>query len=305
MTRPHAVGSSIELITSKMGDLPAMPQVAAKAMELIGSPLSTAKDLEEIIAKDQATTAKVLRIANSAYYGVRGEISTLSRAIVILGFNTLRSVVMTGVSEVLHSGKPSCFKDRILWEHSIAAALAARTIATECAYRAPEEAYVGGLLHDIGKVVMDANLASDYEKVVEAVYNEDVSFVDAENDIFGFDHTDVGAVVAERWNLAPPLREAVQFHHQPMGSEIDPTLCAIVSLANSMCVKLGIGPQREPELSLMDEESALMLTLAPERLDQICSAVQQRLAEGEEPPQFGLIAEGAAVPPPPADARSR
>lgn len=279
MSRANTGSSRIELIASKVSDLPAMPQVAAKAMELIGSPRATAKDLEQIISKDQATTVKVLRIANSAFYGVRGEISTLSRAIVVLGFNTLRSVVMTGVSEAIHSGKRSCFKDRILWEHSIAAAIAARTIAVECGYPAPEEAYVGGLLHDIGKVVMDANLAGEYEKAVEAVYNEGVSFVDAENDIFGFDHTDVGALVAERWHLAPRLREAVQFHHQPMGSEIDPTLCAIVSLANSLCLRLGIGLQREPELSLVDEESALMLTLAPERLDRICSAVQERLAE--------------------------
>jgi putative nucleotidyltransferase with HDIG domain len=279
VSRPRSKGPSIEVIAAKVGDLPAMPQVAARAMDLIGSSRSTARELEEIISKDQATTIKVLRIANSAFYGVRGEISTLSRAIVVLGLNTLRSVIMTGVSEALHSRKQSSLKDRILWEHSVAAAIAAKTIAIECGYGAPEEAYVGGLLHDIGKVVMDANMTSDYEKVVEAVYNEGVSFVDAENEVFGFDHTDVGALVAERWHLAPPLREAVQFHHQPMGAEIDPTLCATVSLANSMCIKLGIGPERNPELSLADEESALMLTLAPERLDQISAAVKARLDE--------------------------
>ena len=89
----------------------------------------------------------------------------------------------------------------------------------------------------------------------------------------------VGAMVVGRWNLTPGLREAVQFHHQPMGAEIDPTLCAIVSLANSLCVKLGIGPERNPDLELENEESTLMLTLAPERLSALADSVQERLSE--------------------------
>jgi putative nucleotidyltransferase with HDIG domain len=279
VTRSRPAPPSPEIIAAKVGDLPAMPQIAAKAMELIGSPRSTAKDLEEIISKDQATTAKVLRIANSAFYGVRGEISTLSRAIVVLGFNTLRSVIMTGVSETLLARKRSGLKDRILWEHSIAAAIAARTVSVECGYPAPEEAYVGGLLHDIGKVVMDDNLSAEYEQVVEAVYNDGVSFVEAETEVFGFDHTAVGALVAERWHLAPPLVEAVRYHHRPGSAEIDRTLCATVSFANSLCIQLGIGPQRNPNLALADEESARILGLAPARIEKISAAMQARLAE--------------------------
>ncbi len=266
-----------ERVAAMVSDLPALPQVATKVVGLINDPSATARELERVISRDQATTAKVLRIANSAFYGVRGEISTLSRAIVILGFNTLRSVVLTSVSETLHSTKSSCFKEKILWEHSLAVALAARTIAEQCKYAASEEAYVGGLLHDIGKVVMDSNLADEYQNVMERVYNDGQSFIDAENEVFGFDHTDVGALVVKRWNLAPALVEAVQYHHQPMGAEIDPTLCAIISLANSLCVRLGIGPERDPELKLADEEATLMLTLTSSQIAQIAAAVQDNL----------------------------
>lgn len=267
-----------ELVAAKVSDLPALPQVATRVMELINSPNATARDLERIISRDQATTAKVLRIANSAFYGVRGEISTLSRAIVILGFNTLRSVVLTSVSEALHQGKASNFKDRILWEHSVAVAIAARTISRECRFPAPEEAYVGGLLHDIGKVVMDANLAEKYQDVVELVYNEGHTFLDAENEVFGFDHCDVGALVVKRWNLAPPLQEAVFLHHQPMAAEHDPQLCAIVSLANSLCIRLGIGPERDPELRLDELESTLMLTLSTTQIAEVAAKVQESIA---------------------------
>ncbi len=269
----------MESIAAAVGDLPALPQVAARVMQAINEPTVGVRDLEELISRDQAMTAKVLRIANSAFYGVRGEISTLSRAIVVLGFNTLRSIVFSIVTEALHARRQSCFKDQILWDHSLAVALAARTIATECRFAGHEEAYVGGLLHDIGKVVLDANLPDRYLQVIERVYNESMSFIDAENEIFGFDHTDVGALVVDRWSLAPGLREAVRLHHQPMGAEIDPSLCAIVSLANSMCIKLGIGPERDPDLVLNELESALMLTLDPPRVVAIASAVGERLAQ--------------------------
>jgi putative nucleotidyltransferase with HDIG domain len=275
---PDADRRRAELVAGKVGDLPVLPQVAARVVDMIHDPKTTTKKLEEIISRDQATTARVLRVANSAFYGVRGEVSTLSRAIVILGFNTLRSVVLAGVSETLHADSRSCFKDRILWEHSVAVAIAARIIARECRYPDPEEAYTGGLLHDIGKVVLDAKLPDEYQQVLERVYNDGQSFVDAENDVLGFDHTDVGALVVRRWSLAPPLCEAVQLHHQPMAAEIDPALCAIVSLANSLCVRLGIGPERNPALNLAEQDSTLMLTLTPPRIAAIAAAVQDRLS---------------------------
>lgn len=271
--------SRLDKIAATMGDLPAMPQVATRVVQKLNDPKATARSLEELICRDQAMTARVLRVANSAFYGVRGEISTLSRAIVVLGFNTLRSVVLTGVTEALHAGPRSCFKDRILWEHSFAVAVAARILAAECAYHAAEEAYVGGLLHDIGKMVLDAKLPEDYQRVIELVYNDKQSFIDAENEVFGFDHCDVGALLVERWNLAPGLREAVQLHHQPMHAEIDPTLCAIVSLANSLCIKLGIGPERDVDLDLSELEATLMLTLDAGRLERVADSVTETLRE--------------------------
>lgn len=270
---------SADEIAARVGDLPALPDVAAKVMSALHDPKSTAKHLERLISSDQATTAKVLRVANSAFYGVRGEISTLSRAIVVLGFNTLRSVVLAGVSETLHQSKRSCFKDKILWEHSMAVGLASRIIAQECRFEAPEEAFVGGLLHDVGKVVLDANQPDAYQSVIERVYNDGQTFVEAEGEVFGFDHADVGALVVHRWNLAPALRESVECHHDPLAAEINPTLCAIVSLANSMCVKLEIGPERRPDLDLEALDATLMLTLQPTRLAGLAETVRERIGE--------------------------
>ena len=270
-----------ELIASKVGDLPALPQVAVKVMEMVRDPDTRTKDLEEVLLRDPALTAKVLRIANSAFYGVRGNVSTLSRAIVILGFNTLRSVVMASSTEEIYK-RSTNFTEKILWEHSLAVALAARTIAQECRYGAAEEAFVGGLLHDIGKVVLDSNAPEEYSQVMELVYNGEQSFIDAETDVFGFDHSEIGAMVVNRWNLTPELQEAVRLHHQPMSAEVDPTLCAVISLANSLCVKHEIGPERMPDLELSELESTLMLPIDPFQLDQLANQILEKLDEEKQ-----------------------
>ncbi len=271
-----------QVIVDKTGDLPALPEVAARVLELVRNPKTRVQDLETAISRDQALTAKVLRIANSAFYGVRGTISTLSRAIVVLGFNTLRSVVMASSAKGLYRTKNSCFKDKILWEHSLAVALAARSLAVHCQYGAREEAFVGGLLHDIGKVILDRSLREPYQEVLERVYNDGQSFVEAETEVLGFDHTEVGALVVARWGLAPALQEAVRLHHQPMSAETDPTLCAIVSLANSLCVKLGIGPERNPDLELAELESTLMLPLDPARIEAVAAEVREQLEQEKQ-----------------------
>ncbi len=267
-----------ELIASKVGDLPALPQVAVKVMEMVRDPNTRTKDLEEVLLRDPALTAKILRISNSAFYGVRGTVSTLSRSIVILGFNTLRSIVMASSTEEIYK-RSTNFKEKILWEHSLAVALAARAIAKECRYPASEEAFVGGLLHDIGKVAMDSNMSEEYQLVMERVYNDNATFVDAETDVIGFDHTEIGAVIVGRWNLTAELQEAVRLHHQPMSAEVDPTLVAIISLANSLCVKNGLGPERNPELDLGDLESTLMLPIDPARLDDLAGEIVEKLDE--------------------------
>ena len=272
----------VDEIAAKVGDLPALPEVITRVMSLIYSPKTTIKDLEKVIAKDQALAAKVLRIANSAFYGARREVNTLSRAIVILGFNTLRSLVLTGASETIYGNKNSNFKERILWEHSVAVALAARIIARECNYEGPEEAYVGGLLHDIGKVVLDVNFPEDYRTVIQHVYNQQQTFVEAEREVFGFDHAEVGALVVRQWSFDPKLQEAVRLHHDPMAAKEDPLLCAIISLANDLCAKLGIGPERRSDIDLSRLDTTLRLKLDAGRLEPVAGEIVAALEREKE-----------------------
>jgi putative nucleotidyltransferase with HDIG domain len=269
-------------LAAKIGDLPTLPHVATRVIELVADPHANASDLERVISRDAALTARVLKLANSALFGRRGMVSTLSRAVVLLGFKTVHSLVIAASTEAFYHTGSTRFKDKLLWEHAVAAALAAGYLARECRYRGVEEAFLGGLLHDIGKVVLDTNMGERYQGIVERVYNDGVTFIDAEQEILGFNHAEIGSLVIRKWNLPDTLEEAVRLHHRAMRSLVDPTLCAIVSLANSVCVKVGIGPERLPKLDLGGLEVVARLKIMPDRLTFLAETIEAKLVEEKE-----------------------
>jgi putative nucleotidyltransferase with HDIG domain len=277
--------SRAETIAARAGNLPVLPQVATRVLQLAQNPDVKNGELEMAISRDPALTAQLLKISNSALYGQRGSVATLRRAIAVMGLSTLRSAVVAASTESLFRSKNSRFQDRILWEHSLAVALASRLVAHAARYPAGDEAFTAGLLHDIGKVVLDANFGDEYRTVLEHVYNEGATFVEAERDIFGFDHAEVGAVVVDKWNLAPHLRDAVRDHHSPPpdGSQ---ALCSIVSLGNALAVKLGLGPEKFPDLDLASHEATLVLGLDGDTLDRLGVQLVERLEQ--EKGLFGI-----------------
>jgi putative nucleotidyltransferase with HDIG domain len=274
----------LESIIARTGDLPAMPGIAVKVMEMVGDPGTSAKDLQEVISHDQALTTKVLKIANSAMFGVSRDISTLSHAIMILGFSTIRSIVLaTSTKSIYLKGKSTGgFSMKLLWDHSIGCALVARRLARETHTVNLEEAFIAGLLHDIGKTVINLLFASRYEEVISQVYNGGESFATVENRLMGFDHTQVGALVLRKWNLSRSLEDAVLHHHDPANATANPKLTAVVSLANSYCKKLGIGPETRENEVLAEHPAAHILEFAPAMVDELLQAVLQLVEEDKE-----------------------
>jgi putative nucleotidyltransferase with HDIG domain len=270
----------------KVGVLPTMPKVAIRVREMVSNPDTSVPQLVKILSTDPTMAAAILRVSNSAAFAVRGGVSSLQQAIVIMGFRTLQSVVTAACAASLHNKASVSFKDQVLWDHSLGVALAGRSLAHECGYAREDEAFLAGLMHDVGKLVLDFNRREEYAKVVERVYNEDVTFQRAERELLGFDHTEIASLVATEWKLSPHLVEAVRRHHEPAEATIEPALCAIVSLANSLCVKLCIGPERHPDLDLMQLETTSILGLAPEKLEAIAAELPATLAK--EKSLFGL-----------------
>ncbi|HJV22741.1 MAG TPA: HDOD domain-containing protein, partial [Holophagaceae bacterium] len=141
-----------ELIAN-LGDLPPLPQVAAQVLRISADPDATAEDLRKVISTDQALTSQILKISNSAMFGMMREIKTLSQAIMTLGFSTIKSVVIASSAKNLYQRGAVGLQERLLWEHALVTALASRALGKQLKFPRVEEAFIGGLMHDIGKSV--------------------------------------------------------------------------------------------------------------------------------------------------------
>lgn len=234
---------SLEEIVQSVNDLPSLPQVVLRVMELTEDPDSTAQDINAALAQDQGMTARVLKLANSAFYGFPRRISTVTDATVLLGFKTIRSIVLAAsVNEILSQEMEGyALEYGELWKHSQCSAMAARLISRRVKYTGSDVAYTAALLHDIGKVVLNNTMKEAYHEVLSKVENDNLTFLQAEQIILGFNHAQVGAQIAEKWNLPLELVETIACHHEPEKAEVNLRLTAIVHLADAVCVAMGFG----------------------------------------------------------------
>ena len=266
-------------IAASLGDLPALPDIALKAMRLADDPDWDLRELESTIRRDQGLAARFLRLANSAFFGARCSITTLDRAINLVGITRVQSVLLAAALEGLHQSRKSNFRGKVLWEHALAVACVTQYLATKHKRCDKEEAFMAGLLHDIGRPIMDQVFHDQYGEALELLKNDvAASLLSAEQRVFRFDHTDVGFVAVNAWGFPPTIAEAIRFHHDPTMATEAPILCATVSLANSMCVKSEIGPDRQPELDMASLPSAAILELeanVDQLMEQIPDLVDQ------------------------------
>jgi len=256
-------------------DLPAMPHVASKVLELSGNPNTSPVKLQQIISDDQAMAARILKIANSAMYACSRKIKTLTEAIVMLGFNSIRSLVVTSAARNLYSSSNSRMglKERLLWEHSIGTACACRLLVQTGSPHLGEEAFLAGLMHDIGKLVLNQKAADRFDEVVQTVYNENTMFVETERALLGFDHAEVGAMLVNKWKLSPALELIIANHHKPETFNPDNPLLLYLDLANEICKQQGIGFIHHEGADLVGTASNRILGLSEDAI----AAVTERL----------------------------
>lgn len=217
--------------------LPTIPEVVAKVNRIIADPESGTRDLGEIVDQDAPLAAKVLRIANSAYYGAEECVST-THACTILGMRVLKNLVMqVAVMRQFEHLERTGFDIAGLWEHAVQTAQIASFLASarpEATHRKPDDLYGCGLLHDIGKIVMLDGLGAGYVEVVNKAADRNLPVHLIEKMELGFDHTDVGMVVAERWGMPKDLAEAIEFHHAPDQVLENRRIAALVWCANQI-----------------------------------------------------------------------
>ncbi len=267
----------LQRMVSTIGELPASPVIIASVMSMTANLDSNVLEVSRLLGTDSTLTAKVLKLANSSYYGRPQEVSSVKEAILIMGFYAVRTLVIASSARSLFSSNDPNGPVEKLWRHSLATAIASRQIASLLRHPHRDEVFIAGLMHDIGKLVMLENLGFRYRDIILQVERSRGSFVDEEQKHFGFTHVDVAHILTAHWGLPPGLVEAIAQHHSLQGYRPDSPMpmAYIVHLANQVAklLRVGFDDARETELGRL--ESTQAMRLEDETLEELISAVRE------------------------------
>lgn len=232
----------IKRITESIIGLPTLPTIVSKMIELVDNPRTSAASLARLISSDQTLTARILKLANSAYYGFPKEISTVNMAVVVLGFNTVKDMGLSlSVFDAFKNQENSSgFDFARFWEHSIGCGVASRMLARSYMYRNASEAFVAGLLHDIGKIILNQYFHYEFIEIMDLVAQGE-SLDQAEESIIGTSHAQIGSWLAEKWNLPEIISKTILYHHTPWASDDNKVFIGTITLADYLCHLSSIG----------------------------------------------------------------
>lgn len=230
-------------VLASLDELPSMPASVGEVIAACDDTDVTVGQLAQVVLRDQSLTASILKLANSAFYGHARTVSTIVEAIVLLGYSAIKSLAISShTARLLNRAVPGYGLARgDLWQHSMSVAFAARRIAVEVSTAPVEEAFVAGLLHDIGKTVLASHREAAFEEISRLAVERHVPFHHVEAEVLGFDHAELGARVASAWSFPPQLEEAIRFHHDPVAATLRPRLACIVHVADAACMMFGPG----------------------------------------------------------------
>ncbi len=255
----------------KIESLPTIPPILKKILSVIEDPKVSLQKITDFVSSDPSLTARILKMVNSPVYGFPGRISSVSHAMVILGLNAVKGLLL-GVS-VFEIMKKSMIG---LWEHSLSTAIFARIIAIKKELQSPEEISIGGLLHDIGKVILIIALKDEYLKIIDSVQGGERLLYEVERENFGITHAEVGGIIAKKWNFPLKLIEPMMYHHRPQMSEKFKMETAVVHLANTFALSRGVGYSGEVYVPSVHPSLSEILNFKEEEIIEI-------FREAEEP----------------------
>jgi len=229
-------------ILKSIQTLPPFPATIQKVMALAGDPDSSLTELVAVVRFDQAITANILRICNSAYFGLHRPVDNVNDAIMHMGKkNVLRAVMASGLSRYFRTTKGYDVKGGDLWEHAVAVALMSQICAARLSRPDDPRLFTAGVLHDIGKMVLGEFVHESWQKIQELVENKKYSFLEAEEEVIGVNHAELGGEIALIWKFPDEILKAIAFHHRPDLLADDDAVPWIVYLSNQVCHLMGIG----------------------------------------------------------------
>ncbi len=223
-------------------NLPSIPVIMYEVTKLLSSPNTSASDLGKLISKDQGLVAKILTVANSPLYGLPRRVSTIEFAIVILGFDHIKNIVVAlSMIEAFKNHRSKRWDSKNYWEHSLLTASAAKRIADDLGYPKSSEVFTAGLLHDLGISIIQRYFFPEFNAICDMVEEQQIRYLNAEEKVLGLTHQEIGQMLATIWNLPQSLGDVIAHHHQPSRSEQNKVIASIIHLADYMTQRLQVG----------------------------------------------------------------
>jgi HD-like signal output (HDOD) protein len=274
---------SVAIKLSRSENLPVLSQVAQAVIKLADDPNASPKALERLMERDASISAKILKVANSSYYG-SNQVASVGRAISVLGLNTVKSLVTSIAYQQVLTGKPLApsFDKVALWRHSLATATAARILGKLKLPLKAEELYSAGMMHDVGLMVMERFAPEELEQCLKTAIEERAPLHEVERRILGFDHAEVGGLLADCWSLTPTVRNAILYHHNPIMDETSHETTALVSAANTLAHQCGFSILPEIRLGEFDPVAQSILDLPEDQLEVIRNVLQLEISRAQE-----------------------
>jgi putative nucleotidyltransferase with HDIG domain len=238
-------------------DLPTIPQVATRVIELLDSPGVELDQVADMILADQVLAARVIKMVNSPLYKPSQEITSVKRALIYLGFRHIRELAFTCSFVDVFEGRDGIFDVKTFWEHSFGVGVVAKIIAERVHYPDTEKAYLVGIVHDIGEVFLSYYKQDAFRSLLDSVQSRPFRLFEKEAEFLGTSHNEIGFCIAKKWNFPADYCEVIALHHSPTEATLDPTLCAIVNLADLFCsvCRLDYGGNSWVTFNLADEKA--------------------------------------------------
>lgn len=289
MTSQTGQSTNILSLVNNTIELPTMPEVLVKLNEVMANPEASADEVGAVVSKDPAVATNLLRIVNSAYYGLQVRVSAVSLAISVMGFNMTKKVALKAAvfsTFGKRREKIQHFDAAGFWKHAVFTGVAARTLGGSSATFAEnhgEDLYIAGLLHDIGKIILMERMAPRYLAMLRRSVKENRPELDVEQEEFGFTHADVGSVLAIKWFLPEDLAIAIRYHHAPSRDPFHRSLSSLIHLADQLAWGAGKPSTVGTVLAGLDHEVYDQIGLTPDRVEELLPQIQEDFQASEMP----------------------
>ncbi len=261
---------SLEIIAEKVDSIPSLPEISGRIVKLVNRERTTIEELSRAVRTDPSLASLLLRYANSSYYGLSGKINNIQRAITVLGFNTVRSLALSyGVEKKYTTPEIEDFPRQEFWDYSLAVGAASELIAQRLSYdsESRSEAFSAGHLHAIGKTIIDQHLHDDFVKIFQVMKQKKMSMYEAERDVLGVTHCEVGGEILQSWGLPERLSLSARYYYEP--EETENELITIVHFASVLAKSLELGFSGDYDLTYLREERVDELELKESDIEAI------------------------------------